>query len=86
MAEAPAEGTTFSFGLVLDAHIGECCDLAAAQVWDGTIVNVGEACWGVNLARREIGNSRTSTQYWMNGLGTNDFQVELLSVPSAGHH
>jgi hypothetical protein len=35
------EGAAFQFGVVLDAHVGECGDLAAAQAWDATVANVG---------------------------------------------
>ena len=64
---------------------GECCDLATAHAWVATVGNVGEA------AGSEFGSPRDwefadLERYWMNGLEMNDFQVEILSVPSARHH
>jgi hypothetical protein len=48
------EGAAFQFGVVLDAHPGECGDLAAAQAGDATVADVGQAC----LLRGEFGSPR----------------------------
>jgi hypothetical protein len=56
------EGTTFQFGVVLDAHAGECGDLAATQAGNATVAHIRQAGQRVSLARRETRNSRTSAR------------------------
>jgi hypothetical protein len=48
------ESTAFQFGVVLDAHPGECGDLATAQAGHATGTHVGEAC----LLGSDLGSPR----------------------------
>jgi hypothetical protein len=48
------EGTTFQFGVVLDAHAGECGDLAATQAGNATVAHIRQD----GLQRGEFGSPR----------------------------